>query len=61
MMNAETLVTPDEVARLLQVPKGTLYAWRARGNGPPAIKVGRHLRYRISEVEHWLGKQSRSA
>ncbi|MFE6867831.1 helix-turn-helix transcriptional regulator [Kitasatospora sp. NPDC057692] len=35
-----------------------MYAWRHRSQGPVAIKVGRHLRYRWAEVEAWLDGQS---
>lgn len=47
-------LTPDQVADLLQVPKGTLYGWRYKGVGPPASRVGRHLRYRRDGVLQWL-------
>ena len=46
-------LTPDELAARLRVPKATLYQWRYRGEGPRAIKVGRHLRYRLADVERW--------
>jgi len=38
----------------------TLYVWRTRGKGPAAIKVGRHLRYRQSDIDLWLAKQGTS-
>lgn len=53
-MTDEQLRTPEEVAAFLQVPLATLYAWRYRSEGPPAIKIGRHLRYRARDVERWL-------
>ena len=37
-----------------------MYAWSYRGEGPPLIKVGRHLRYRDSDVEAWLQSQRRA-
>ncbi|MFJ1703281.1 helix-turn-helix transcriptional regulator [Kitasatospora sp. NPDC088346] len=52
------LATAEELAAYLGVPLGTVYAWRHRGQGPVAIKVGRHLRYRWAEVEAWLDDQS---
>ena len=48
------LITADELGEALGVPKATLYAWRYRGEGPPSLKVGRHLRYRAADVEEWL-------
>lgn len=48
------LSTPDQLAAWLQLPVKTLYAWRHKGDGPPALKVGRHLRYRRADVLRWL-------
>jgi excisionase family DNA binding protein len=48
------LATLAEVAAYLQVPPKTLHRWRSVGEGPPALKVGRHLRYRWRDVEAWL-------
>ena len=50
----DSLMTTVEVAEYLSVPVATLWAWRHRGEGPLAIKVGRHLRYRAEDVERWL-------
>ncbi|MFK4087517.1 helix-turn-helix transcriptional regulator [Kribbella sp. NPDC020789] len=49
----EPLWDIDQVSAYLKVPKRTLYRWRANGYGPPARRVGRHLRYRASEVMSW--------
>jgi predicted DNA-binding transcriptional regulator AlpA len=50
----DPLLSVDQVSRWLGKPKATLYAWRSRGLGPRAIRVGNVLRYRRSEVETWL-------
>ncbi len=47
-------MTAEEVSEYLKVPVATLYAWRYRKVGPPALRVGRHLRYRESDVVKWL-------
>ncbi|WP_329559623.1 helix-turn-helix domain-containing protein [Streptomyces uncialis] len=52
------LATPADVAAHLGVPVKTLYQWKYRGMGPNVHKVGRHLRYRWSEVDMWLSAQS---
>ena len=52
----ERLLTPGEVAEHLGVPIATLYAWRHRSEGPPALKIGRHLRYRARDLEAWLAQ-----
>jgi predicted DNA-binding transcriptional regulator AlpA len=54
----DPLLTVDEVAAWIRKPKATLYAWRSRGLGPPAIRVGNTLRYRRSDIELWLSELS---
>jgi excisionase family DNA binding protein len=49
--------TVEEVAAYLRVPVETLYTWRKRHYGPPAARVGRHLRYDPADVRAWLRGQ----
>lgn len=51
------LMTAEEVSAYLVIPVATLYAWRSRGQGPVGHRVGRHLRYRLSDVDAWLNDQ----
>ena len=48
------LLTPDDVAVVLGVPKATLYRWKYHQTGPKAIKVGRHLRYRQQDLQEFI-------
>lgn len=43
-----------KVAEYTDIPAGTLEQWRHRGIGPRGFRLGRHVRYRRSEVERWL-------
>jgi len=52
------LITTDELVTEFQVPKSTLYAWRATGKGPRAIRIGKHLRYRRADVDAWVESQA---
>ncbi|MFF0550839.1 helix-turn-helix transcriptional regulator [Streptomyces sp. NPDC004311] len=45
--------TAQDVAAYLGVPVPTLYQWRHARKGPPAVRVGRHLRYDWDDVEAW--------
>jgi Helix-turn-helix domain len=47
-----------DTAAFLRVPVGTLYQWRHRRIGPPAFKVGRHLRYDPAMVRAWVMSQA---
>ncbi len=53
----DDVVTIDEVARRLSVPKSTLYGWRYKGKGPRSHRVGKHLRYRWTDVLAWFDEQ----
>ena len=56
---AEQLLTLEQVAKALQIPPATLYRWRYMRTGPPALKIGRFLRYREGDVASWLDRQGR--
>jgi excisionase family DNA binding protein len=51
------LLSPEELASYLGVPLATVYRWRSRREGPPGIRVGRHVRYRQKDVERWLDER----
>jgi predicted DNA-binding transcriptional regulator AlpA len=57
----EKLISPDQLAKGWGISKATLYGWRYAGKGPPAIRLGKHLRYRPSDVEAWLQEQAKEA
>jgi excisionase family DNA binding protein len=50
----ERLLSPDDLAAYLSVPLKTIYRWRYRGEGPASYRVGRHVRYKLEDVEAWL-------
>jgi excisionase family DNA binding protein len=52
------LLTVQELADLLQVPVKTIYTWRYKGIGPPAVPLGRYLRFRADDVTAWLEKRA---
>lgn len=60
-MTKGALWTTEQLAGYLGVPVATVYAWRTRGEGPPAIRVGRYLRFRSEDVAAWLDSQRGSA
>ena len=52
------LMTTEQVAAYLAVPVNTLYQWRHRGVAPPAARVGKHLRWKQSDVDRWVEQQT---
>ncbi len=53
------LLSPKDLASYLGLPVATIYRWRSYGYGPPGVRVGRHVRYRIEAVDQWLDEQRR--
>lgn len=54
MDTADRLLTVEELANYLDVPVATIYAWRHRRQGPLGFRVGKHLRFRWSDIEQWI-------
>jgi excisionase family DNA binding protein len=54
------LLTIQELAERLTVSVGCIRAWRLRGDGPPAIRVGAALRWDPDEVDEWLNSRRES-
>ena len=50
----EQVLSLSELCAHLQVTAQTIYDLRSQGRGPKGFRVGRELRFRISEVEAWL-------
>jgi predicted site-specific integrase-resolvase len=46
-------------AEMLGITVRTLLRWHHKGKGPPRRRNGAGLRYRISEIEDWLGLNPR--
>ena len=53
---ATELLTPSQLSRKLTVPKATLAFWRTTNQGPKFLKIGRHVRYNIQDVNDWLDR-----
>jgi excisionase family DNA binding protein len=54
MHQLEPIISAQELAEYLGVPVATIYAWRHRRQGPAGFRVGRHVRFRWSDVERWI-------
>jgi excisionase family DNA binding protein len=58
MQHLEPLISAQELAEYLDVPVATVYAWRYRRQGPPGLRVGKHLRYRRIYVNDWIEQRT---
>ena len=52
------LMTPQEVAEMLQVRPSTIYQW-VHQEFIPHVKLGRLLRFRECDVMAWLEKRAK--
>ncbi|GAA4395681.1 helix-turn-helix transcriptional regulator [Tsukamurella soli] len=63
MTTVETTLwlTRAQLAERWQLPVQTLAVWATKGTGPKYSRMGRHVRYRLSDVEAWeLAQESAS-
>ncbi|GAB2616305.1 hypothetical protein GCM10027168_55990 [Streptomyces capparidis] len=55
-------LTPEDLVTLLRLPSvETVYAWRRKRTGPPAVRIGKHLRYHPDAVRAWLDSHTEHA
>jgi len=58
LRQAEPLLTAEEAARLLRVPRSTLYEL-VRSRGLPHIRIGeRGLRFTRSDLNEWIAENT---
>ena len=55
-----TLVDNKQAADIIGVHYLTLQNWRSTGKSPKFIKVGRSVRYRLSDLKAWLEAKTRN-
>ncbi|MDR2974022.1 MAG: helix-turn-helix domain-containing protein [Propionibacteriaceae bacterium] len=61
MNGLEPLLSTAELAEYLGVPLATLYDWRTNGHGPRGYRIGKHLRFALSDVQTWLAAQKETS
>ena len=52
--SGQVLLTADEVAQILRVPRSWVYGHLSE---LPAIRLGRYVRFKRSEIDAFLGKR----
>lgn len=53
-------LTTEELAAYLKVPVPTVRMWRHNGTGPKGVRLGRHVRYRRTDVDRWIEANERA-
>jgi len=55
-----TMFTVAETAEYLGLAQSTLNKWRCIGGGPKYLKMGKAVRYRLSDIQEWLEENQRA-
>lgn len=55
----ERHLSPEQLAAREGVELATVYQWNSRGGGPPFMKIGRLVRYKLADVIAWENAQYR--
>ena len=50
-------LTTEEAAEFLRYSARQLMRWRAQGIGPPYVRTGNKILYRLQDLIHWLEKK----
>lgn len=53
----QDFLSPAEVEQKYGILESTLNQWRYKGKGPAYFKLGRKVRYAVSEIEEWVMKR----
>ncbi|MEM4406875.1 MAG: helix-turn-helix domain-containing protein [Candidatus Methanomethylicaceae archaeon] len=56
---AEKYITEKELSEIISIAPQTLRNWRHQGYGPPYIKVGRRVLYKLSDVIRFMDENKR--
>lgn len=50
-------ITNEEAAELLGILPGTLTLWRATKKGPTFYKIGKVIKYKVSDIEEFISSK----
>ena len=51
---SEAPLTPKQAAKLLNLSTSWLAKQRLKGGGPPYVKLGGAVRYRLADLQSWM-------
>lgn len=57
MAESQALMSVQELADYVGVPRSTVYRWNYNGSGPRFLRVGKYSRYRRADVDAWLAER----
>jgi predicted DNA-binding transcriptional regulator AlpA len=57
MLEKPNVLNTQGAAKHLGLSENTLNSWRSRQIGPRALRLGRRVVYRVSDLELWLSSR----
>lgn len=54
MVSEHKLLTVKALSQYLGISEDTLSKYRTKGTGPKYLKLGRVIRYKLSDVHEWI-------
>ncbi|MCG6557637.1 helix-turn-helix domain-containing protein [Ruegeria sp. 1NDH52C] len=61
MEQDDTLLSTKLLSRRWNIAPRTLERWRAEGRGPQFVRIGRHVRYRQTDIQAFEAKHIKTA
>ena len=55
----DTLITTEQLAAVRNVPPSRIEKERLKGDGPPFLKDGHLVRYRLGDYRAWVAEKRR--
>lgn len=50
---SSTFLSTQQLADRYGLPVATVHRWLHHGTAPTSLKIGRHRRFRLSDVQEW--------
>ncbi|OOG27669.1 DNA-binding protein [Thioalkalivibrio denitrificans] len=57
-MTEAKLLTTEEAAHYLRLSSRSLIRWRVERRGPPVVRAGRKVMYRLHDLDAWLDRHT---
>jgi DNA-binding transcriptional MerR regulator len=58
MGSPEPLISHADAAEYLDIPPATLHQWNHRGVGPRSYRIGKHRKYRHSDLDVFIASKA---
>lgn len=53
-------LSPGQLASYIDISERTLEEWRRKGIGPRFVRIGKHVRYKLADVDAYLDQEQKA-